>query len=53
MKCHFGCDDAVGWFWLPSGCACFPDDQLQPLCEQHLYKATDLGGIFWYVYWGA
>jgi hypothetical protein len=52
-KCIFGCDEPVGVFFLPGGCACFPDDQLQLLCEPHMHKAADLDGIYWVIYWGA
>jgi len=45
--------EAIGLFFLPEGCQCFPDDQLQFLCEHHLYECTDICGIHWVLYWGA
>lgn len=47
------CADPVGLFFLPRGCVCYPDDQLQLLCAQHLQKAGHLDGIYEFVYWGA
>jgi hypothetical protein len=44
LKCRFGCDAPVGIFYLPEGCACFPD-RLQALCAQHRYGVTAIDGI--------
>jgi hypothetical protein len=56
MKCQFsdlGCrGEAVGLFFLPEGCACYPDQE-QYLCEYHEWKATALEGMYEIIYWGA
>lgn len=45
LKCRFGCDaPPVGVFHLAKGCVCFPD-RIQALCEHHLNKSTDFGGL--------
>jgi hypothetical protein len=51
-KCIFGCDDPIGEFFLAEGCFCFPDDQLQYLCAQHLHKSAAINGLEEFVYWG-
>lgn len=45
MKCRFCDSEAVGVFALDQGCACFPDDRLQPLCMQHIIKVTPIGDM--------
>jgi hypothetical protein len=52
-RCIFGCKNAIGLYFLPAGCFCFPDDQFQCLCWQHLAKATAIDGLFEFIYWGA
>lgn len=37
LKCRFGCDDPIGVFHVPAGCACWRDP-IQALCAQHFYK---------------
>ena len=42
LPCRFGCHEpAVGLFWLPRGCVCYPD-QIQALCAQHAISAEPL-----------
>ena len=45
--CLFGCDGAVGIFFLPRGCVGFRNVQTQVLCWQHAGSARDgsLAGI--------
>ena len=35
IPCRFGCRDSVGIFYVPLGCACFPDNHVMALCIQH------------------
>ena len=44
MKCHLCESAAVAVFNFPAGCAC-SDDEIQPLCAQHAFKATPRGGM--------
>lgn len=44
-RCRFCSDPAVVRVALDEGCACFPDDREQCLCDQHWLKATPLGGM--------
>lgn len=45
-RCHACVTESAGIFWLPAGCAAFPDVRLQPLCLAHIVKAAPLGGMF-------
>lgn len=41
--CLFGCDGAVGIFYLDEGCVVFPSVQTQILCWQHAGSAREQG----------
>lgn len=45
IKCRFCEEQAVGVFILDKGCACYPNDKEQALCEQHISKATPIGNM--------
>lgn len=42
--CRMCGDPAVVRVSLPRGCAVYPDDRVQDLCEHHWHKITPLGG---------
>jgi hypothetical protein len=44
LRCRFGCDNPIGIFYLPEGCACW-DDPVQALCLQHYSKAEPIAGM--------
>lgn len=44
IRCRFGCAHPVGIFWIPEGCACWPDP-VQALCEQHFVKVQSDGPV--------
>jgi hypothetical protein len=44
IPCRFGCAGAVGIFWVPQGCVCWPDP-VQALCQQHAIRAQSTGPI--------
>lgn len=35
MPCRFGCEDSIGLFYTPEGCACHPENHIMALCGQH------------------
>lgn len=35
IPCRFGCEASVGIFYVPEGCACYPDNHVMALCPQH------------------
>lgn len=40
--CRFCGSEAIAIYWLDEGCVCYPNDKVQALCEQHIYKSTPL-----------
>jgi hypothetical protein len=44
-KCRMCGDEAVAVFHFSRGCVCFPHDQEQALCLQHIIKAEPLGDM--------
>jgi hypothetical protein len=44
MKCFLCDSEAVAVFEFPEGCIC-RDEQVQPLCAQHAFKATPRRGM--------
>lgn len=44
-KCIQCGNPAIAVFRFDEGCVVYPDIQLQPLCPQHIVKATPLGGM--------
>lgn len=45
IQCRFLDGPAVALFTLDQGCACYPDDREQWLCEHHMHRATPLGSM--------
>ncbi len=45
LECLHGSCEAVGIFWLPKGCAVYPDVETQVLCWQHAAGGGDVQGI--------
>jgi len=43
--CLFGCDGAVGIFYLSDGCVVWPNVHTQLLCWQHAGRAREQGAI--------
>lgn len=35
VMCQFGCEDSIGLFYTPDGCACWPTSRAMALCGQH------------------
>jgi hypothetical protein len=44
-RCRFCSSPAVARFRLSDGCAVYPDDRGQDLCEHHARKASPRGGL--------
>lgn len=44
INCRHGCDNPTSLYYFDQGCACFPD-QIQALCNQHIYKANPINGM--------
>jgi hypothetical protein len=46
VRCRFnGHAQAVALVALSHGCACYPEDRLQPLCPQHILSSEPLGSF--------
>lgn len=44
-QCRHGCPEALVLVSLSDGCVCFPDDNLQSLCAQHLARDGFIGDV--------